>query len=230
MREDISSTWPPLEEDERYRLADRLRQGPGQVLANVLVDLRALLSMPMDNEEKLRQALETIMAEVEAGYWELQEIVEEVRPPFIFRELGLTSWMHTFAERYRDRYRLDVQVEAPTTELPLATQVADAFWRVVVEALRNVREHAHASRVVLRLYEEGPNVVLEVEDDGRGLSEEALQRAYQGIHPKLTFGLMMMQRWLERVGGRLEVKRGREGGTLVRAIVPQKGREAGGDA
>ncbi len=220
-------TWPTMEEDERYRLADRLRQGPGQALANVLVDLRVLLSMSLDNEEAIREALRTIIAEVEAGYWELQEIVEEVCPPFIFRELGLTSWMHSFAERYKDRYHLPVEVQVSAEEIALPREVADAFWRVVVEALRNVREHAKATRAVLRLSQEGDNIVLEVEDNGQGLSEEVLQRTYQGVHPKMTFGLLMMQRWLEKVGGRLEVGRGHAGGTLVRAIVPQAGREGG---
>lgn len=204
---------------ERQRIADRLRQGPGQVLANVLVEMRALLTLQDVGAESLRNFIEALASELEEGYWELQEIVDELRPPFLLREAGLLPWLEAFAERYQQRYGLQVHFHVEDgTELPIPARFA--LCRVVQEALRNVREHAQASDVSLRLYRHRDEVVLEIRDNGRGLDVEELNGQYRAIHPKETFGLLMMRYWLQQVGGSLRVFSGENGGTVIQAAVP----------
>ncbi len=209
-----------LEEQERHRLADKLRQGPGQVLANVLMDLRALQNMKDWDADALRQALAAITEEVEAGYRALQEIVEEIHPPFIFRELGLVPWLHSLAQTYREQHGLTTHVDVTEPVPPLDPPVAGVLVRIVQEAMRNVRQHADATEATLRLYPQGDALVLEVEDNGRGLTAEHLAQLQTNVHPKATFGLQQMQRWAEAVGGRLSLHTRPAGGTLLRVQVP----------
>lgn len=209
---------------DTFRIADRLRQGPGQVLANVLVELRTLLALPTLSDEQVRSLLTALASELEAGYWELQEIVEELRPPFLLREVGFAAWLEAVAERYAERYGLQVHLHVNgVDEFPMSQRVALA--RVVQESLRNVREHARATEIHVRVYREGSEVILEVEDNGRGVDVRALNGRYREIHPKDTFGLPMMHYWLGRIGGSLTVHSRPEGGTVVRAAMPYLGEE-----
>ena len=80
------------------------------------------------------------------------------------------------------------------------------------EALSNVARHARASHALVEI-EAGPEVVLRVTDDGRGLPED--------IKPGL--GLRNMQSRAEALGGRFTARAGEKGGTVVEWVVPTLG-------
>jgi two-component system, NarL family, sensor histidine kinase UhpB len=80
--------------------------------------------------------------------------------------------------------------------------------QAVQEALMNVRRHAAASQVRIRVHERAGTAVVEVADDGRGIV------APYGL------GLTTAAERLEALGGGLRVSAGRTGGTLFEAWVP----------
>ncbi len=217
----------PLKESERERIVDRLKQGPGQVLANLAIELRTLLYILDANVENVRPVLESMLAELEVGLAELQEIVEELYPSMTFRELGLVPWLREIAKRYEEQYHLhvDVQVE-PSIGKTLPPQVANVFYRVTQEALRNVAQHANAQHVVIRVTGEPSGWYLDIEDDGEGLSEEQLLKIYSTLQAKQTFGLSVMHDLAQSVGGELVILTRSPRGTLVRLRVPRS-QEAG---
>ena len=77
----------------------------------------------------------------------------------------------------------------------------------------NAVAHAEARRVMVDLRVLGKDVVLEVADDGIGITPEQLQ------DPE-SFGLMGMRERAEALGGGVEIQEGPHGGTIVRAWVP----------
>lgn len=220
---EISLWSTPLKESERERIVDRLKQGPGQVLANLAIELRTLLYILDTNVENIRPVLESMLSELEVGLAELQEIVEELYPSMTFRELGLIPWLREIAQRYEQQYHLDVQVEvAPSVERSLPPRLANVFYRVTQEALRNVAQHANAQHVVIRVSEDPHEWRLEVEDDGEGVSEEQLVKIYSSLQAKQTFGLPIMHDLARSVGGELVVLTRSPRGTLVRLRVPHR--------
>lgn len=111
------------------------------------------------------------------------------------------------AGMFGDRATVDVPAGV---ELPGATAVA--LYRVAQESLTNVTKHAAASSVAVRLWSRGGTVVLQVEDDGTGLSTEEMYEE--------GFGLRSMRERMAAVGGSLRVGPGSGGrGTLVEASV-----------
>lgn len=98
----------------------------------------------------------------------------------------------------------------------LPGEVAEPLALVAGEALENVKKHAAAHTVSVRLAARGGAAVLEVADDGCG-SPPAARRSSRR---RRSFGLWLMSEQVRRLGGRLEVRRRPEGGTLVRAIIP----------
>ena len=88
-----------------------------------------------------------------------------------------------------------------------------ACYRIVQEALANVVRHARASHcsIRIRLDEEGGALIVEVQDDGRGISKE----------DRAGVGMSSMRERSEELGGRCTVKSlAGGGGTLVEALLP----------
>lgn len=77
----------------------------------------------------------------------------------------------------------------------------------------NVRRHANAGHVTLRLYPRNPNVVLEIEDDGDGI-RNIDRSSFGGV------GIQSMRARLQEVGGALTIENTGHG-TLVRASAPR---------
>ncbi len=210
-----------LDERERHRIADRLRSGPAQALANLTMELRGLLRILGDDVPEVRPALESALLEAEQGLRELREIIEDLHPPLLFRELGFLPWLRDFAQRASAERGLTVAVDAPDTMPALRPEVAGVLLRVVQESVRNVVKHARATELVVRVRPEPSTLVLEVEDNGLGLDPEQVTRLYTDLQPKSTFGLAMMKEWAARVDAEFGVYPREGGGTIVRLQVPE---------
>ncbi|MDH3307887.1 MAG: hypothetical protein OEO77_10255 [Acidimicrobiia bacterium] len=95
---------------------------------------------------------------------------------------------------------------AQHASLPVGQRTA--VLQVVTEAISNVRRHADATRVSVRVSDGNGRLLVDIEDDGLGVQGPA------------GLGLTITKERLEAQGGNLTVTKGVEGGTLVRAWVP----------
>ena len=94
--------------------------------------------------------------------------------------------------------------------MPAAVEVA--CYRIVQEALANVVRHARANNcsIRIRLDDEACALIVEVEDDGRGIRDD----------DRAGVGMISMRERTEELGGRCTVTPLAGGGTLVKAILP----------
>jgi two-component system sensor histidine kinase UhpB len=101
----------------------------------------------------------------------------------------------------------------------LSSATAHNLYRIVEEALNNVRLHSGAGRVDVLLAANGDGVELTVRDDGRGLPASDGERR-QGM------GMMGMRERAVLLGGALDVTSNGSGGTTVKAVVPRAAKES----
>lgn len=92
--------------------------------------------------------------------------------------------------------------------------MSTALFRIVQEALTNVIRHAEADSVVIRLNLSGDQLTLDVVDDGRGVTDEDLDRP-------ASLGILGMEERAAALGGTVEVRPGDAGGTVVRVSIPR---------
>ncbi len=187
------------QEEERARLARLLHDHPAQLLANAVLEIESCLEL-MDTQPALaRTGLEALHQELNAGLAELRTLIAELQPPLL-SEMGLwislDKYLTTFAKQtgiHVERIGwADVTERFPTT-------METAIFRIVQEALDNVREHARATRVELRYARNAEQLALTIADNGQGFDRT------RGIVPGRRLGFVVMRDRAELLGGTLQV-------------------------
>jgi len=113
-----------------------------------------------------------------------------------------------------------VRLSATTVDAPAGLGVDEASERLLFrgaqEAMRNVQKHAHARTARIVVQQRGDRIRLEVRDDGRGCDPVVVQGRVREGH----LGLRLLDDLVSEAGGRLEVGRGPNGGTVFALDLP----------
>jgi signal transduction histidine kinase len=131
-----------------------------------------------------------------------------LRPPQL-ESRSLTAALEEYAREWSKQNNIEMELHL-TNHLSLSADGEDVLFRVAQEALSNVARHSNATKVIIALQEEGSELILSIEDNGKGIDEERLQK---GV------GLDSMQERMSQIGGTLQVSGHKDGGTCVTARV-----------
>jgi len=210
------------EDAERSRIAVELHDDTVQVLTATLVSLDRLAAMARreDGEVDPRE-VERVREIVYEATERTRRLMFELRPQLLEAQ-GLRVAVGALLDEAADESGLDVSLDAPTSRFPAA--VEDMVYRVVREAVQNVRKHAAAHRVAVRLFEQGGAVHGTVADDGRGFDPQGVRdrpRAY------LHVGLDAVTERLWLAGGEFSIRAEPGRGTEVTFAVPISRAEVG---
>jgi len=205
-------------EMERERIAREMHDGLAQVLGYVNTKSQAaeqLLAAGRVDDARARMA--ELSAAARSLYVDVREAILGLRSP-IRPELGLSGAIADYAERFAEAAKIGVSVDVTPAAraIHLAPAVEAEVFRIVQEGLTNVRKHAAATRVAIRV--DGANDGLEIQltDDGRGFAERPTSSGGDWPH----FGLAAMQERAASVGARLVLADRPEGGAIVTLDVP----------
>lgn len=203
------------EEEERKRISRELHDDTAQTLAALLLQLRVARST--DDPETRDRLLEAFRAEVADALERIRRFARGLRPPAL-EELGLVPALESHARSISESSGVAVRVEAAVLDGLLTRQAELALYRIAQEALSNAVRHSGAGAVRIGIHRRGDQVVLTVEDDGRGFNPQRVQADEgQGL------GLFGMEERAAYVGGQLEIRSDEGVGTQVRATVPLAG-------
>ncbi len=199
-------------ESERARIARDLHDQLGANLTQVaLLGEMAVAdkNSPDEIESHAKQISETARETTRS----LDEIVWAINPSNDTLE-GVANYACKYAQEYlalaNVRYRLDLPVQLPTTPIP--PEVRHNVFLAFKEAVNNVVKHAQAGEVWIRLRLLPETFVLEIEDNGRGVGNQAA--------PQNRNGLRNMKKRMEDIRGKFSISGGANGGTIVRLTVP----------
>lgn len=198
-------------EKERARIAREVHDVLGQALTSLQFDVVWLLDQTTtpSSHQKLRE-MEVI---IEATLQTAQEITTELRPG-VLDELGIVAALGWQTRRLSRETDLRVHFSSDCEHVPLSQSRATAVFRIAQEALANVLQHAEASEVNVCLETRAKNLVLTVEDDGRGIAETEA-RAPSAL------GILGMQERAAEWDGKLCVERiSSNGGTRLTLRMP----------
>ncbi|MGZ8715765.1 MAG: sensor histidine kinase [Gaiellaceae bacterium] len=209
-------------EHERTRVAMDLHDGPIQQLTVLAFNLDRL-ARRIDRDEI--GAARTLMTEVRAclsGEMQaLRRLMVELRPP-ILDEGGLSAALHDAAGKVLADTPIEWNVRCEIGKHRLAPELETVVYRVVHEALVNVRKHSGGTRVDVFVLSIGLALRLVVADDGRGFDMAAVD----GVSDRKRFGLLGIHERVGGLGGTCRVDSRPGVGTRVEAFLPLKERTA----
>jgi signal transduction histidine kinase len=200
--------------EERRRIARGLHDSVSQALFSAVLHTRTaqktLEQEGGSHSGRVHRSLGTIAGLIRSVQGEMRSLIFELRREPVHG--GLVAALVKHASGLRASDGLTVEVQGPGARLALSELIEAQLFLIGREALANVQKHAGASAAHVRVEARQNQVVLEVDDNGRGFDPAA-------EHPG-HFGLDSMRSRAAEIGGRITVTSAPGFGTVVRVFVP----------
>src|SRR5437588_699931 len=212
---DLSVRLLRVQDDERRRIARDLHDSTGQALTALNLELAGIARELTVRNPQIARRLASSIENARQISDELRTISYLLHPPLL-DELGLGSALRWYVDGFGKRSGIAIHLHL-SGEGRLAPEMETTLFRVVQECLINIHRHSGSATASIRLLHSDGQIVLEVEDEGRGISAEGLSDIASGA--TLGVGLRGMRERIKDFGGELEIlSSGR--GTKVKAIIP----------
>jgi len=203
------------QEEERKRIARDLHDDTVQSLIAIgqRIELcRASLDDPAEAREQLTDVRRMVTETIQS----IRHFSRELRP-LALEDLGLVPALQLLVNDLARADSLEADLEIEGQPQGLAPDLEVAIYRIVQEALQNVRKHADASKVSVLAEFTDKGVALAVRDDGIGFiaPSSPTDLASQG-----SFGLMGIEERAQLFGGELEIHSQPGHGTEIKVTLP----------
>jgi signal transduction histidine kinase len=209
----LSTRMVEQHEDERRRLSRELHDETGQVFSAVKMELGVI----RDGAPPAQAArLDQVLGLIDTGIRSIRNVTNDLRPSML-DDLGLLPALRSLVAEFSERSGMRVGLAAPPTLPPLSEEAELALFRALQEALSNVLRHAEARSVEIGISVNRDGVLLEVRDDGRGLSADSANgRLERAGH----MGLAGMRERIGALGGTVRFQGEPGAGALLEVLVP----------
>jgi PAS domain S-box-containing protein len=208
----LSAHVQAIREEERKRISREVHDGLGQSLTAIKMDLTWVIKRLSGVEEPIRRRTDAALRLVDDTVQSVRRIAAELRPA-VLDDLGLSAAVEWQAQDFQARTGITCQLRMSPEDICVDSELATATFRIFQELLNNVARHAGATQVHVGLRQNAGAVILEVRDNGRGISEEQIS------NPK-SLGLLGMRERIVRLGGHFAVLGAEGKGTTVVVQIP----------
>jgi signal transduction histidine kinase len=207
-------------EAERSRISRDLHDGILQTLLSIEIQLdvlrRKVVSQP-EHPEQLEAGLASLQQTVKNEGGELRHMVTDLRPLRV-QSADLVDLMRGFAERFRNESALALDLLVDSVDLQAPDRVCREIFQIYREALNNIKKHAKASHVVVKLTQDDSRLSLVVDDNGEGFS---FAGRFTGDElDRLRLGPISIKERTRTVGGVLTVESNPGHGARLTIEVP----------
>ncbi len=205
--------------EERNRLARELHDSVTQALFSITLTIEAARLLLHRDLAATAQQLDALGERAKEALAEMRTLIHSLRPAGL-EDNGLVPALKRWAERVRREHLLPVEVSvAMNARQRLEDEQERELFRIAQEAVNNVVKHAAAKRVAIRLHATPDDLIMEIEDDGKGFDPSA---AYRGD----AFGILGMRERAALLKGTLAIESQPFGGTRVRITIPRSGEQS----
>ncbi len=202
------------QEFERRRFARDLHDQMGQQLTALRLKIASLHELSPQDEQyqvrvhRLQEIAERIDSEISFLAWELR--------PAALDDLGLRDAIKAFVNEWSRHHEISADFQtAGISKYRLDREVETHLYRITQEALNNIAKHADAKHVTVLLEKREQNIMLIIEDDGKGFDA-----AKKYISSESGLGLVGMGERAALAGGEIEIESGRGKGTTIFVRAP----------
>ncbi len=201
--------------EERERLALEMHDSLAQVLGYLhLKALTTKRTLARGLVAKVKEELDDMATMAHEAYLDVREAILALREASS-PAAGIVATLTEYLQKFSRQAGIHAEIEVEEGETPQFSPEAEVqLIRVVQEALTNVRKHANAEKVWIRIGRQNGDTSICIEDDGQGFDTSSLQEDAQ------RFGVRTMKERVEGVGGRFEIASSLGKGTTVSIHFP----------
>lgn len=206
-----------VREEERTKIAREIHDEMGQALTCLKMSLSWLdkkLSGAGNGVPRslLLEEITSMSKLVDTTIQRVREISIELRPG-VLDDLGLMAAIEWQAQEFQSSVGIRCSFTSSLGNVTLDQNQSTAIFRILQETLTNVARHANASRVDISLNENAGKLILEVRDNGKGITERE-------IFTSKSLGLLGMRERALLLGGEVRISGTPGKGTNVSVQIP----------
>jgi PAS domain S-box-containing protein len=207
------------QETERHKIARDLHDHIAQDLSSLKIGLQTAFNKDQPGKELTRAQADRLIEILQRSISEVRNLAYDLRPPGL-DQFGLVRTLYAYCEEFahNNGFKIDF-IAAGVDDLLLEDDIQINLYRLIQEALYNIKKHARAKGVTIRLVASSPNLMLRIIDDGVGFD---VARWRDKSHKEKRMGLQSM---MERVGllnGSIDIRSQDCKGTAIFITIPIK--------
>jgi signal transduction histidine kinase len=204
-------------ESERSRISRDLHDGILQTLLSLNIQLDVLRRTAAQSPEKAAADLANLHKTIQQEGDEFRRMVTDMRPLRI-ESADMRELMFAFAERFRMEHDMAIELFVEDRDLRLPNRICRELFQIYRESLHNVKKHARASHVVVKLVQDEACVSLVVDDNGHGFSFTGRYSSEE--LDRLRLGPISIKERTRGVGGTLTVESNPGHGARLTVEIP----------
>ncbi|HUY55254.1 MAG TPA: sensor histidine kinase [Candidatus Nanopelagicaceae bacterium] len=203
-------------EEERMRIARDMHDGPAQSMSNLVLRAEILERLVDRDPERAKLEIQSFKDSMREVLDETRDLIFDLRP-MTLDDLGVIPTLRRLVNEYREREGIEARLSVIGAERRLPPETEGALFRIVKEALVNVRKHAHAKNLDVLINLQPRRISAVVKDDGDGFDLAAVEAR---LSREPHFGIISMRERADLEHGQLEVLSQVGRGTEVRLTLP----------
>ncbi|MBM3142947.1 MAG: hypothetical protein FJ005_07875 [Chloroflexi bacterium] len=166
--------------------------------------------------DQARDEVECSISAIKQSIRELRRIMADLYPPAL-SEIGLEQTLHHYIEGFQKEAGITCHFQTEGLPDRISSSLEIGIYRIVQEAIHNVRKHACATELDINLRFEPNQVSVEIKDNGKGFDFSQAIRTGRSLG---HLGLLIMKDRAEMLGGSLEIRTSLGAGTKIILKMP----------
>ncbi len=207
---ELSNRLLKMQDDERRHIARELHDSAGQLIAALSMNLAGINQRAKQNPS-LAEALEDTQNLVLQLNKEIRTTSYLLHPPLL-DETGLSQAVNWYIQGLMERSGLEIKLDVAEDFGRLPADLELAIFRIVQESLTNIHRHSGGKTATIHLSRSAHNVLLEIQDEGKGIPAEKLA----AIKAQRTgVGIAGMRERIRHFKGEMDIQSKGAGATVV---------------
>lgn len=207
------------QEIERRRLSCDLHDHLAQDLSTLKIGIDTLIDNHTETSVKIKQKVSELSDMVYKTIMDVREMAYFLRPAGLDK-LGLVQTVFQYCEDFSAKNNIKVDffsVGIDGLKLDFDTEIA--IYRLIQEGLNNIKKHADATHAAIRLIASFPNIILRIEDSGKGFN---IQKYSDSAINGKQMGLLSMEERVSFLAGKMKIESSIRQGTKILIEIPME--------
>ncbi|MCJ7616431.1 MAG: PAS domain S-box protein [Desulfobacterales bacterium] len=221
------------QESERQMISCELHDSVAQSLSALKIGFDSIVYNHKELPDKIRQMFLEYSKTLQDSIVAVRDLAYDLRPPGL-DQFGIIQTIFQYCEDFSEKTGLSVDFSSAGSEktglsvdfssagmenIELSSDMKINLYRLVQEGLINIKKHAEARHVIIRLAAAFPNIILRIKDDGKGFDVKSRLISAQD---EKRMGLRSMEERVGLLGGKMDIKSNPAEGTNIFIKFPYK--------